>query len=306
MVPSRYEVPPQGWLHRPQVWSLESTVSRSAAHSAAKQRHAFTVDVEEWYHGIELEPSDWPSDSRLLVGMDRLLGLLHEFDIKATFFVLGAVAERFSQLVADLAADGHEIACHGNMHQFVYRQSREEFRTDIQRARASVGAAAGSPPVGYRAPYFSIRQDSLWALDILAEEGFHYDSSIFPVHNDRYGIPDAPHEPFDISTSSGPLREVPLTPLRVAGMSLPFSGGAYVRILPWFAQFAAWHLAERGTKPVIAYIHPWELDPEHPRIALRRRVAATHYARLRVTEGRLRRLFRQHEFGRLDDVFKLT
>lgn len=285
---------------------MGSTVPRSPANTAVKQRHAFTVDVEEWYHGIELDPSDWPSESRLRVGMDRLLRLFDGHNLKATFFVLGAVAERFPQLVADLAADGHEIGCHGNMHQFVYRQSPAEFRSDIQRARGAIGAATGSAPVGYRAPYFSIRRDSLWALDILAEEGFHYDNSVFPVHNDRYGIPDAPHEPFDVPTPSGPFREVPLTPIRVTGVSIPFSGGAYVRILPWFAQSAAWYLAERGKNPVIMYIHPWELDPEHPRIALRRRVAATHYARLRVTEARLRRLIRNHEFGRLDDVFHLT
>lgn len=268
--------------------------------------HAFTVDLEEWYHGIELDPADWPRQSRLRVGLDPLLALLDDHDVKATFFVLGAVAEHHPDVVAEVAAAGHEVACHGHLHQFVYRQTPAELRADVRRARQAVGDAAGHAPAGYRAPYFSVRADSRWALDVLAEEGFTYDSSIFPVRNDRYGIPDAPREPFDVPTSAGnTLREVPLTPLRVAGANVPFSGGAYLRILPWAVQRAAWRVAERQGMRVIAYVHPWELDPDHPRVPLRRRVAATHYARLHQTERRLRRLLDHHRFGRLDDVFAL-
>jgi len=272
--------------------------------SSTSRRHAFTVDVEEWYQGIELSPSEWPHDSRLHTGLDPLLQLLESCgDVKATFFVLGAVAERFPEVVAEIARAGHEVGCHGHQHEFVYRQSPDEFRSDLQRARDALGDATGEAPIGYRAPYFSIRSDSLWALDILAEEGFVYDNSIFPVKNDRYGIPDAPRAPFDVPTPSGNLIEIPITALRLAGVNLPFSGGAYLRILPWGVQKAAWHLAERGGDPVILYIHPWELDPGQPRISLRRRVAATHYARLNLTERRLRRLLNQHQFGRVDHVF---
>jgi len=272
----------------------------------APPAHAFTVDLEEWFHGIELPESSWPSESRLRVGLDRLLGLLDRHDTKATFFVLGAVAERFPALVAELAADGHEIGCHGHAHRFVYKQTPDEFRTDLRRARDSVGSAAGAQPAGYRAPYFSIRTDSLWALEILAEEGFTYDSSIFPVRNYRYGIPDAPREPHDVATATGRLREIPLTPARIMGQNLPFSGGAYLRILPWWAQRLTWSAADRGNRNVMAYIHPWELDPEHPVIALPRRVAATHYARLRLTERRLDRLLERYRFGRLNEVFAVA
>jgi polysaccharide deacetylase family protein (PEP-CTERM system associated) len=268
--------------------------------------HALTVDLEEWYHGIELPEQAWPSDSRLHVGLDRLLGLLDHHRVSATFFVLGVVADRFPRLIADLASSGHEIACHGHRHRLVYEQSPEEFRDDIASARDAVGGAAGCAPSGYRAPYFSIRSDSLWALDILAEQGFSYDSSIFPVSNYRYGIPDAPVSPHLVPTPFGQITELPLTPLRVATKNVPFSGGAYLRILPWSVQRVAWTIAERGERPLIAYIHPWELDPDHPRIKLPWRIAATHYARLRLTERRLDRLLSQHAFGRLDRVFSGT
>ena len=169
------------------------------------------------------------------------------------------------------------IACHGNMHQFVYRQSHDEFRTDIQRARASVGAAAGSAPVGYRGPYSRPGKIRFGPSTCLPKRAFTMTAASSLSATTGMACPMPPRA-LRWTNVSGPLREVPLTPLHVVSMSLPFSGGAYVRILPWFAQFAAWHTAERGTRPVIAYIHPWELDPEHPRIALRRRVAATHCA----------------------------
>ena len=264
--------------------------------------HAFTVDLEEWYHGIELPPEAWPSTSRLEVGLDRLIALLDRHDVRATFFVLGVVAERFPRRVAELASMGHEIGCHSYAHEFIYRQSPDDFRKDVRRARSVIGDAAGMEPRGYRAPYFSIRRDSMWALDVLAEEGFSYDSSIFPVRNDRYGIPGSPRQPYDVGEANPRLREVPITVLRVLGANLPFSGGAYLRILPWSAQSVMWRAAERRGMSVVAYVHPWELDPDQPRIPLRRRVSATHYARLRLTERRLDRLLADHRFGRADGI----
>lgn len=269
----------------------------------ARPRHAFTVDLEEWFHGIELTEDRWPSESRLRVGLDPLLTLLDAHGTKATFFVLGAAAEAQPAVVAQIAAEGHEIACHGHAHQLIYRQSPEEFRADVRKARAVVEDAAGVAPAGYRAPYFSVRNDTLWALDVLAEEGFGYDSSIFPVRNYRYGIPEAPTTPHDVPTAGGDLREVPMTPLRIGPLNIPFSGGAYLRILPWWAQRLAWSTATARGQSVMSYIHPWELDPDHPRIPLPRRIAATHYARLRLTERRLGRLLSTYRFGRLDDVF---
>ena len=268
--------------------------------------HAFTVDLEEWFHGIELAEDAWPKESRLRVGLDRLLTLLDAHGVKATFFTLGTVAEQFPAVVAELASAGHEIGCHGHLHRFVYKQTPEEFRTDLRRARDSVADAAGAQPVGYRAPFFSIRKDSLWALEILAEEGFVYDSSVFPVHNYRYGIPGAPCDPHDVETPTGTLREIPLTPAKILGQNLPFSGGAYLRILPWWVQRLTWGAADRAGRRVMAYIHPWELDPDHPVIDLPRRVAATHYARLGLTQRRLNRLLSTYRFGRLDEVFAVA
>jgi polysaccharide deacetylase family protein (PEP-CTERM system associated) len=268
--------------------------------------HAFTIDLEEWFHGIDLPEEQWPSQSRLEVGLDRLMALLDRHGVKATFFVLGVVAQRHPKRVAELAAAGHELGCHGDLHRFVYRQEPVEFREDLRRAMGRIGDAVGVAPRGYRAPYFSIRRDSLWALDVLAEEGFAYDASIFPVRNYRYGMPDAPTEPHDRVTKAGVLRELPMTPTTLLGRNLPFSGGAYLRILPWWAQRLAWRSAEREGKRMVAYIHPWELDPDHPRIALPRKIAATHYARLGLTERRLGRLFSTHRFGRLDHVFAVA
>lgn len=265
-------------------------------------RHAFTVDLEEWFHGIELHRDEWPDGRRLEKGLDPLVALLDRHGVKATFFVLGDVAERHPVVVRELAAAGHEIGCHGHVHEFVYKQTPVEFRDDLQRARDTIESASGVRPVTYRAPYFSITQESLWALEILVEEGFATDSSIFPVQNDRYGIPDAPAVPHRRQTPAGELLEIPMRPLEVLGRNIPFSGGAYLRILPWWAQVLAWKLAEHRGTPMVAYIHPWELDPDHPRVELRRRVALTHYARLGLTERRLDRLLRSHDFGRLDEL----
>ena len=228
---------------------LTRAVPRRASSDSTSRHHAFTVDVEEWFQGIELNPSDWPSDSRLHTGLDPLMELLESCGgVKATFFVLGAVAERFPEVVAEIARAGHEVGCHGHQHEFVYRQSPEEFRSDLQRARDALGNATGDAPIGYRAPYFSINSDSLWALDILSEEGFVYDNSIFPVKNDRYGIPDAPRTPFDVPTTSGTLVEIPLTPLRIGGVNLPFSGA---RI---FASSRGRSRELRGTSPYAGVI----------------------------------------------------
>lgn len=267
-------------------------------------RHAFTVDLEEWYHGIELHQDEWPDGSRLDHGLDPLIALLDKNGVRATFFVLGDIARKRPEVVRELAAAGHEIGCHGDVHEFVYRQSPTEFRDDLRRARDAIASATGTPPRSYRAPYFSITDASMWALEILVEEGFTADSSIFPVQNDRYGVPEAPVTPHERDTPAGPLLEMPMRPFEILGRRLPFSGGAYLRILPWWAQVLAWRMADRRETPMIAYIHPWELDPDHPRIPLRRRVALTHYARLQLTERRLDRLLRSHDFGRLDELVR--
>jgi polysaccharide deacetylase family protein (PEP-CTERM system associated) len=268
----------------------------------AEHVHAFTVDLEEWFHGIELAPASWPTTSRLRVGLDRLVTLLDNAGVRATFFVLGAVARSHPEVVRELAEAGHEIASHGDVHEFVYRQTPEVFRDDLARSADAIHAVIGQRPYGYRAPYFSITSESLWALDVLAAEGYSFDSSVFPVRNPRYGIVTAPTRPFGHGGDTSTLTEIPLVPLQLFGRRLPFSGGAYLRILPELVQRAAWSLQGRR-QSLVAYIHPWELDPEHPRIDLPRRVAATHYANLGATERRLRRLLNRHEFGSVSRVF---
>jgi polysaccharide deacetylase family protein (PEP-CTERM system associated) len=222
--------------------------------------------------------------------------------VRATFFALGAVARTHPDVVAELSAAGHEIASHGHLHEFVYRLTPATFRDDLRRSADAIHNATGTRPVGYRAPYFSITSASMWALDVLAEEGYEYDSSIFPVRNPRYGIATASVRPFAHVASGREITEIPLTPLQLFGQRLPFSGGAYLRILPSLVQRAAWK-AQGRRQPLVAYIHPWELDPDHPRIDLPKRIAATHYANLTKTERRLGRLLANHEFGSLTSVF---
>lgn len=270
-----------------------------------RHEHVFTVDLEEWFHGVDLAPSDWPTESRLDIGLTPLLRLLDSRGVRATFFVLGVVARRFPQLVTELFDAGHEIACHGHTHQLIYRQTPRQFREDIRRAKHAIADAIGQLPTGYRAPFFSVRKDTLWALEILAEEGFSWDCSVFPVINDRYGIPRAPTTPFNVSVGSGAcsIFEVPMTTVSILGTNFPFSGGAYLRILPSAVQRLAWRRATHLGQHVVLYIHPWELDPSHPRIPMSTRLSTTHYARLDVTERRLAAVLERYPFGTVTDVF---
>jgi len=257
--------------------------------------HIFTVDLEEWFHGLDLAPSDWPRESRVARGLTPVLELLGEFDVRATFFVLGAVAERNPRLVAEIADQGHEIASHGHMHQLIYQQDPAQFRSDVRRATAAIASASGVVPRGYRAPSFSVTKRSLWALDILREEGFDWDCSIFPVIHDRYGIPRAMTSPWKVGSEDG-LLEWPMSTVRVMGHNVAFSGGAYLRVLPLWAQRWAWRRAATQGQSVVLYIHPWELDPFHPRVKMSRRLQLTHYARLGSTQRSLRQLLTSYKF----------
>lgn len=263
--------------------------------------NALTVDLEDWYHGIELPPDRWPEfEDRLQSSCALLLEILAECDARATFFVLGDVAERHPGLVRDVAAAGHEIASHGCAHQFVYEQGEDEFRADVRRSISLLEGCGCDDVAGYRAPYFSITRKSIWALDVLAELGIRYDSSIFPVRNYRYGIPDA--DPVPHRVNAGSLMEFPISTWRVAGRNVPVAGGAYFRLLPYSVTRRGIAAINRSGHPAVFYIHPWELDPDHPRIPLPRRIAATHYANLRSTERRLRRLLGQFEFAPMREV----
>lgn len=274
--------------------------------------HVFTVDVEDWYQGLALDPGEWPRFApRLRTGLSHVVELLAEAGVRATFFVVGWQAERTPGLVREVARHGHEIACHGYSHHFVYQQTRAAFREEVRRGRGALEAIVGAPVVGFRAPFFSITAEALWALDVLVEEGFHYDSSIFPVWNHRYGIPRAARQPGLVTTPSGArLFEIPLSTVRLPGgrhrlgLNVPVSGGAYFRLYPYRLTQALVKRLERAGEQLVFYAHPWEYDPEHPRIRLPRLVPhVTHYLNLDTMAARTRRLLADFRFVPIREAY---
>jgi len=265
--------------------------------------HAFTVDVEDWYDGIPIDAgSKAVAERRLRIGMDRLTGLLSESGAGATFFLLGPIARREKSLVRELAEAGHEIGCHGWSHDLLYSMSPERFRTETSDAKKAIEDVAGVPVTAYRAAYFSITRKSLWALDVLADLGFRCDSSIFPVRNWRYGIPDFETAPTTVETPSGDLFEFPLSVVDYPGRRVPATGGAYFRIYPYALSRRHVRTLESEGRPVVFYIHPWELDPDHPRVAFHWKPRLTHYWSLRPTAARLGRLLSDFSFAPLGRV----
>jgi polysaccharide deacetylase family protein (PEP-CTERM system associated) len=265
--------------------------------------HAFTVDVEDWHHGIPITAAQRGSaEARLEHGMDRLLETLGRHQYRATFFLLGPVVEQYPHLVRSLAAAGHEVGCHGWSHDFVYSMTPARFREETQRAVDVITSCTGLPVRAYRAAYFSITRPALWALEVLTELGFHYDSSIFPVRNWRYGIEDFDPRPQLVQTPSGAIYEFPVSVRRVGGRNFPVAGGAYFRLYPYWLTRSNVRAAERRGEPTVFYLHPWELDPEHPRLSFQWKAHLTHYANLSVTAPRLERLLNDFSFGPLGEV----
>jgi polysaccharide deacetylase family protein (PEP-CTERM system associated) len=265
--------------------------------------HAFTVDLEDWYHGIPIAAaSKATAERRLHVGTEQLLELLDRHRARATFFCLAPTAREHPQLVRRLAEAGHDIGSHGESHDLVYEMTRERFRDETRRSIRALEDCCGRRVRSYRAAYFSITRRSLWALDVLAEAGIAFDSSIFPVRNWRYGIPDYPRRPVRVDTQHGPLLEFPLPTRRLLGRNLPATGGAYFRIYPYFVTRANLRALEREGIPAAFYLHPWELDSEHPRVAFHWKPRATHYINLRSTRPRLERLLADFRFATLSEV----
>ena len=265
--------------------------------------NGLTVDFEDWYQGLEIPHTDWAGfEDRITDSGRRILAMFDEAGVRGTFFVLGAVAERHPELVREIAAAGHEVGTHGWSHTLVYKMRPETFREELKRSVALLEDLSGQRIAGHRAPFFSITRASLWAFEILAEAGLRYDSSVFPVWNYRYGIPDAPRWPYTVGDGARAVREFPITTLRVLGRNLPVAGGAYFRIYPYALTRAALRSINRGGHPAVFYIHPWEIDPDHPRIPVPRRIAATHYANLGATASRLSRLLRDFRFAPLREV----
>lgn len=270
--------------------------------------NAMTVDVEDYFQVSAFDAvvsrSDWDGlESRVMSNTERLLRVFEEHRVVATFFVLGWVAERCKGLVAQISKMGHEVASHGHGHRLVYDQTKDAFRDDVRRAKGILESAAGKAVRGYRAPSFSITAESLWALDVLLEEGYAYDASIFPIRHDRYGIPGSPRHPHVMTRTAGSLVEAPGSTVRIAGVNLPVGGGGYFRILPY--AWTRWGIARLNAhehQPAIFYLHPWELDPAQPRFKASRLSTFRHYRNLDKTEGRLRRLLADFRFGPMHEV----
>ncbi|HVN39080.1 MAG TPA: XrtA system polysaccharide deacetylase [Myxococcota bacterium] len=268
------------------------------------------MDLEEHFQVANfeglIERSRWDHEpSRVTTSARRLLDLFDEQGCHATFFVLGWVAERQGALVREIAARGHEIACHGYAHELVYEIGPQRFREDLARARRAIEDATGLRVEGYRAPSFSITARSLWALEILAEEGFRFDSSIFPVRHYRYGIPDFEQRPVELRLRNGlTIREFPLTTLDVGPLRLPLAGGAYLRFMPpLLFRWGLRRLASAGD-PSVLYLHPWEIDHDQPRMPTSWRVRVNHYHNLHRTHGRVRALLERYAFAPLSRVLQ--
>lgn len=273
--------------------------------------NALTVDVEDYFHvsAFEgcIERKNWPDmPRRVKQNTEKVLDILSEFSFQATFFVLGLVAEEFPELVKRMAAEGHEIACHSYAHRRITRMSPGEFAEDIDRARKLLQDISGQEVRGFRAPSYSITQKSIWALDLLIEAGFSYDSSIFPICHDLYGIPDAPRHPHRIVREKGEIFEFPPTtlPFSLLGkqVNLPVSGGGYLRLLPVSCISAAFRRLNRNGRACMLYFHPWEIDPGQPRINAPVKSRFRHYLNLSRTEGKLRHLFERHRFAPMGTV----
>ncbi|MGE3539922.1 MAG: XrtA system polysaccharide deacetylase [Candidatus Tectimicrobiota bacterium] len=273
-------------------------------------QNALTIDVEDYYHVSAFEKvvqiDEWEQyESRVEKNTDRVLALLDDLHVKATFFILGWVAERHPQLVQRIVAAQHEVACHGYTHRRIYTLTPGEFRHEIRRAKDILEDAAGTAVLGYRAPSYSVTMQSLWALEILVEEGYKYDSSIFPVHHDLYGIPSyerfahVRHEP-----GNKALLEIPLSTARFLGMNLPVAGGGYLRLLPYcLTHLGLRHLNNVEQQPGIVYFHPWEIDPEQPRLQAGWKSRLRHYTNLSRMETKLRKLLASFAFAPVRDVY---
>jgi polysaccharide deacetylase family protein (PEP-CTERM system associated) len=272
--------------------------------------NAMTIDVEDYFHVSAFDGvvprSEWAAlECRVERNTDRLLAIFAETGITGTFFVLGWVAERYPALVARIAAAGHEIASHGFAHRLVYDLTPSMFREDVRRSKELLEDAAGVMVHGYRAPSYSITPRSLWALDVLIEEGFTYDASIFPIHHDRYGIPVSARHSYRLQRGPGELIEVPGSTVQWGPLNMPVAGGGYFRIFPYAV--TSWGISRINRverRPAIFYMHPWEIDPSQPRLPAGLLTRWRHYRNLHATEARLRRLIADFDFGPVKTVLR--
>ncbi len=286
MIHSETEIPPDGSPHL----------------------NALTVDVEDYYQ-VEafaqvLRREDWAGwESRVERNTKLLLEMFARHKVRATFFTLGHVAEQHPQLIREIAQAGHEIACHSYYHRLVYSQTPDEFREDLRNVKHRLEDLIGASVIGYRAPSYSITAQSLWALDILIEEGFSYDSSIFPVHHDRYGMPEAERFPHVLHRPTGEIIEFPPSTVRIGGLNFPISGGGYFRLYPYRLFRLGWQkINRREAQSAIFFLHPWEIDPDQPIVPGTWLNIWRHRVNLSQTQGKLERLLNDFTFAPVRQV----
>lgn len=268
--------------------------------------NAMTVDVEDYFQVSALAPyisrSAWTTcECRVERNMDKILRLLDDHGVKATFFVLGWIAERYPELVRRIVAAGHEVASHGYAHLRASEQSEEAFFADIHLAKILLEDIAGQAVNGYRAPSFSIGKENPWALPCIERAGYRYSSSIYPIHHDHYGMPDAPRFAYEVNR----LKEIPITTVHALGRNWPAAGGGYFRLFPyWFSRALLRRVNHADGESAVFYFHPWEMDPEQPRIVgIDAKTRFRHYLNLDRMEGRVARLLNDFRWGRMDEVF---
>jgi len=272
-------------------------------------RNVMSVDVEDYFH-VEAFASAIPSTEwhsyipRVEGNVARILDLFAKYEVRATFFVLGWVAEKFPHLSRNIAAAGHEIGCHGYAHRRLHTMTPRQFQQDLRKATALLSDQVGESIRSFRAPSFSIVRKTLWAYDILSEEGYSYDSSVFPVRHDLYGIPDAQRFPhWTISDRNARIFEFPPSTLSYGGVSVGIGGGGYLRWLPYrITYWALCHINHAERQPAAVYFHPWEIDPDQPRIRVGMKSRLRHYTNLSTTEGKIERLLQDFQFGTLSEV----
>jgi polysaccharide deacetylase family protein (PEP-CTERM system associated) len=275
--------------------------------NAEKARHIFTIDLEDYFHTEAVHSTvsadDWSTmPSRVEESMDRLLALLADSDASATVFVLGWVAQKHPELIRRIQSCGHELACHSYMHRPVFRLTAEEFRRDTARAKKVIEDVSGAAVLGYRAPNFSIFDQTPWAFPILADLGFVYDSSTHPIHHDISNNPNAPREPHMVA--NGQLLELPVSTVRVAGVNWPIGGGGYFRMLPYhYSAIGLKTYSSKHSHPAVFYIHPWELDAYQPRLLMPKKAMLRQYFGLGLTELKLKKLLSTYRFGSVSQVY---
>lgn len=270
--------------------------------------NALTIDVEDYFQVSAFAPyirrDEWDArECRVERNVERILAMLAARDVRATFFTLGWIAERYPQVVREIVAQGHELASHGYGHERASDLSQAAFRDDVTRAKQLLEDLGGVPVLGYRAPSFSIGAGNLWALDELARAGYRYSSSIYPIRHDHYGMPDSPR--FAYRVAGGGLLEVPVTTLRVMNRNLPSSGGGYFRLLPYaLSRWMLQRVNEGDREPAVFYFHPWEIDAGQPRIVgIDAKTRFRHYVNIPRMETRLQQLLADFRWGRMDRIF---